>query len=434
MSGQNTEYLTETDPDDGGEGPLLPAPVSLPDGIAPARNAPAAPQLRDARGTPPEQPFEIIETDDNFNPLPRNQQPAEPRLSEIDAGPRSLVERQAAEDAAADAAGRPRQPRTAAERRAARREGRDRTLQENQRLSREVEELRAWREQWEPQLAQIGPRLSEIDQSRVADQLAAFDRGIAEAQARGADARRRISEAMIAQDGDALNAALELRDNAVMETQRLTVQRNMLATGDPLGRTDQPPRQPDPRAQPRQQPQPQAPRPLSARAQALADDFASRHDWITTVRAPDGSTRGRDIDSDIALRLDFQVASEGFDPSGLEYWDRLDELMTQYLPHRAGEVQPSAPPPRRAANGDGNGQRRQAPPPERRGPMVPGGGDRPPAGPSGNQVYLSPARKLALQEAGIIGRDGTTVEDQTRFRRVLKQYQEFDRANGTVRQ
>lgn len=437
MSGSDTQYLTETDPEDGSEPPLLPQPTSLPDGIAPARNAPAGPQLRDNRAPPVEQPFEIIDTDDNLVPLAgRGNQPTEPRLTDTDAGPRSLVDRQAAEQAEQQ---RQRRARTPAERRAAAREGRDRTLSELASLRRQNEELVAWKEQVEPQLAGIGPRLQEIDQGRVADQIAGFDRGIQEQQARATDARRRISEAMVSQDGEALTAALEQRDSAIMEQQRLTVQRNMLATGDPLGRTDQGQRRPaDQRAQPReqtQQPQPQRPPPLPPRAQALADDFAGRHAWLGT-RDPNDDRWA--FERDTALRLDAEVAREGYNPSDLEYWDVLEDRMRQYLPHRFDGEEPQAAP---GGNGNRNNRRPPVqvaagagrPVPERRGPMVPGGGDRPTA-PGGNQVYLSPARKLALQEAGIIGRDGQTVEDQTRFRRVLKQYQDYDRANGTVRQ
>ena len=431
MSG--SQYLTETDPDDGLSDDLPPLPSgrpSLPEGIAASRDNPQP--LRDVRGAPPEEPFNIIETDDQFVPVDGSRQPSEPRLDEIDAGPRSLVDRRAAEDADRDQRGG-RRLRTPAERRAAAREGRDRTLQELQALRRQNEELVAWKEQIEPQLAGIAPRLNEIDQQRATDQLAGLDRGIQEAQGRAALARRQISEAMIAQDGDALNSAMELRDNAVMETQRLTVQRNMLATGDPLGRTDQGQGQGRFQQQPRQaeqQVQQPARPPLTARAQAMVDDFAARHSWIRGARGPDGLTRGLDIDSDIALRLDAQVSAERYDPSSLEYWDRLDELMAQYLPHRVGE--PQEPAPRQRQNANGDGQRRQAPPPERRGPMVGGGGGG--SARSGNDVYLSPARKEAMMQAGILGRDGRTVENAEKFRRTLKQFQEYDRANGTARQ
>lgn len=430
MSGQGGQFLTETDPEDGGDAPLIPASTSLPEGIANSREPPST-QLRDDRTPPADEPFNIIETDDNFVPL-GPQQPSEPRLNEIDAGPRSLVERQAAEREA-EQRGQRRAPRTPAERRQAAREGRDRTLQENQQLRRQIEELRSWRETVEPHLANLEPRLQEIDQARVADQVAQLDRGIAEQQGRATEARRRLSEAVIAQDGDAINAALELRDDAIMQQQRLSVQRNMLATGDPLGRTDQGQRQqqPDPRSAPQRQQQPAPPRPLSPRAQALANDFASQHDWMGTRDPADENWA---FDRDTALRLDAEVTRQGYDPAGLEYWDELENRMRRYLPHRFADAQPA----RRNGNGNGNGdgatQRSTLPPPERRGPMVPGGGDRAPGAPGRNDVLLSPARKAAMMDAGIIGRDGRTVEDKAKFRRMLKQYRDYDRANGTVRQ
>lgn len=424
-------YLTETDQDDGSEPPLLPVQPSLPEGISAGRDHQPAPQLRDNRTAPVDEPFNIIETDDEFRPIQPGAQRSEPRLDEIDAGPRSLVERQAAEDAADQAAGRAPRLRSRQERRAAQRQGKDRTLQENAQLRREIEELRVWRENVEPRIAQFEPRLQEIDQARAQDQVVGLDRSIVEAQARATAARRSMSEAIVSGDAEAVDRALEQRDTAIMEQQRLQVQRNMLLTGDPLGLAEPRQRQGDPRQQRQEvQQQPQAPRPLPPRAQALANDFAARHEWLNSR---DPTDQRWTFERDTALRLDNEVAREGYNPSDLEYWEVLEDRMRQYMPHRFDEPAPT-PPARQNGNGNGNGngQRRQEPAPERRGPMVPGGGGAPRRG--GNEVYLSPARKQALMDAGILGRDGTSVENQEKFRRTLKQFQEYDRANGTVRQ
>lgn len=424
------EYLTESDPDDGTDLPPLPHSPSLPEGIANSRPDAGAPRLQDNRSAPVDEPFNIIETDEHFTPVDGQPQRPEPRLNETEDGPRSYVDRQNAATQDEQARQQRWTKKTPAERRAAAREGRDRTLQELQALRRQNEELVAWREQIEPQLAGIQPRLNEIDQARVQDQIAQLDRGIQEQTARAAAARRQISEAMISQDGEALNNALEQRDDAVMQTQRLTVQRNMAATGDPLGRPNQgqAPRQGDPRAQQQPQPQPQAQRvPLSARAQAMADDFISRHDWL---RRADPGDQDWGVERDIVQRLDNEVARQ-YDPAGLEYWEVLEHRMRQYMPHRFNDPAPVER--ERPSNGNGAPQRRVAPPPERRGPMVAGSAGGAPQR-SGNDVYLSPGRKEALIQSGALNRDGRTVEDPAKFRRTLKQFQDFDRANGTVRQ
>lgn len=426
MSG-TAEYLTESDPDDGLD--LPPLPPSLPEGIANSRLTPDVPRLQDSRQPAPDQPFNIIETDDNLVPIDGQQQAPrpEPNLDEIESGPRSYVERQTAEQDDRDR--QHRRYKTPAERRAAARAGRDHTLSEIRRLEQANQELLAWKEQVEPQLAGIQPRLNELDQQRVADQIAQLDRGIQEQTARAAAARRQISEAMISQDGEALNNALEQRDDAVMQTQRLTVQRNMAATGDPLGRPNQGqvPRQGDPRAQQQPQPPPQQQQrvPLSARAQAMADDFMSRHDWL--IRTDPGD-QDRGIERDIVQRLDNEVARH-YDPAGLEYWEVLEHRMRQYMPHRFNDPAPVE----RPSNGNGATQRRAAPPPERRGPMVAGAAGGAPQR-SGNDVYLSPGRKEALIQSGALSRDGKTVEDPAKFRRTLAKFQEYDRTNGTARQ
>ena len=128
--------------------------------------------------------------------------------------------------------------------------------------------------------------------------------------------------------------------------------------------------------------------------------------------------------------LDAQVANAGFDPSTPDYWDELMDRARTYIPHR---FQPEGQPVR---------QQRQAAPaaarapaqqqaPIRRGPPTgaPGntGGTRP-----RNEVRITPERREALEQAGVIDSYGKVV-DRKKFDRIALGYAEVDRASGTGR-
>jgi hypothetical protein len=362
--------------------------------------------------------FTIIETDDDFTPLnqpaaapaPRPETVVETRPSEEDQGQtdgdqdtrladegETEVQRQAREK-------RPRRQRQ--------HEARDRVYAENR-------ELRTRLEQLEASFQTVEPRLSEYDQHRVQDQIAGMDRQVNDYATQAADARRRLAVAMTAGDVDAMNKALDDRDNAVIQGSRAQAQLTYLKSQAERGTTAKPaaaaPVQPRTDADVRT-----AAAPISRVVQGNIDDFIDRNPWVDLRKGT------KDPDSQVLLAVDNMVASDGFDPRTQEYWDELEDRCRQYLPHRFGNAQPAprtrqAPAPQAAVQ------------PQRRGPPVAAPADRGPALPS-NQVYLTPGRKTAMIDAGVLDRDGKTVINREKFNNYMKKYGEYDRDNGVARQ
>lgn len=411
MAGAAAEVLTETDSEyDGGDYarlPTSPARPSIPDGIGNVNGLADLPRGTDSR--PPNRPaaepqIEIADEDRRHDP---DDGAREPNSAEADGQNEQRDRRKWREE-------------TSAERRTRMRNGRELTKAENARLKNEIEDLRA-------RVSGIEPRLSEFDQSRQQQQLADYDRQIAEAQRNATHARARISEAMIAQDGEALAKALDDRDQAIMGGQQLQVRKNVLETGNPLG--DVALRQP-----PRQAPaQPPPVAPMSREVQAHFRDFQDAHPWYNTdERNRDGSVR--DLDTRVALQIDQAVAADGFDPGTPDYWDELDDRMRRYLPHRferqrGGERQPQDGRPQAGDDRRQSQPRRQAP--EQRGPRIAGGSDRAPAS-TNDRVHISQDRREAMVLAGALDRDGRTVADRTKFNRLVRSYHDYDRLNGTM--
>lgn len=391
--------LTESDgPDDGGA-PL--SATSLPEGLS-GENI-DIPGGRDTRGgtTGAEQPgeqYEVIETDSHFRPL-----------SNADAGGA-----QPRDDEARPAGEQTQQPRPPREDRAARRqrqrEGRERTQAENARLRAEIDALRQHVESFEP-------RLTQFDQARLQGQITDVERQIEREAQRATQASRRMSDAMANQDAEAFQAALDERDAARDATRDLLNRKNLLSQG--AGPDTAQMRGQMPNGAPVAAPPPVS-RPPSPVVQQYVREFQEDHPWFTGDQ--------RDLDNRIALQVDQAVAADGFDPGTADYWDELHDRLRQYLPHRFEQERPAQRPVQRQAPVQ---QQRAAVPPERRGPPVAGGGERP-AQPNARQVYLSPERKTTLIDVGVLDRDGRVV-DRTKFDRYMRQYADFDRANGVAR-
>ena len=402
--------ITESDgPNSGPDiGATLPQSTTLPPGLT-GQNLDVPAGRGPANGTKQAEPeYEIIETDSNFRPLSGAEQPgAQPRGDEAqptdeDHQPRAGETPQVR---------REREDRAA--RRARQRQGRERTIAENARLQSEISELRQ-------RLDGVEPRLNEFDVARLQGQIADVDRQIESQSQRAIAANRRMAEAMQNQDSEAFTAALEERD-AARDVNRDLLQRKAMMTQSRAGDAA-----PLPRYQPEalsRQAAPPAPPPLSSQAREFVDQFTTDYPWITDQYNPD---------SQLVLRIDNAVRAEGYDPGTTEYWDEVESRMERHpqLRHRFAEEPGTRAPAQ---------QQRQAPPqpqrqapPERRGPMTAGASDRP-AAPRANQVYLSPERKEAMISAGVLERDGRTVVDRKKFQGYLKQFSEYDRANGVAR-
>ncbi len=294
--------------------------------------------------------------------------------------------------------------RDRAEERRRRREGRQRTFAENAELKAEVAHLRQ-------QIEGIAPRLSQIDQQRIQDQITATDRDIQAAAQAAVVARRKVADAIATADTDTIAAALEERDAAVDRGKELAAYKTRLSAAIP--EVDQRQRQPV-----RQQPTVQ---PLPAAAVEFAKDFRETHNWMR--QGQDGSPL--DLDTDIMLRIDNAVMNEGYDPRTSDYWDEIEERARQYLPHRfAANTQRTTAAPRQQTT------QQPARNETRRGPMTSGASDRAARPSSDNRVYLSPERKEALIDSGALDRTGKNVLDRDKYSRIMRAYQKYDRDNG----
>lgn len=391
---------------------------------SPRDDAPPASPFVNLRGAekPENVQYEIIETDDNGKPLRQAEPRREGGLSTDETDDGTLLEQRQRDDETAKHA-EERRHMSADQRRDADRKRRDRQKNGRDRTIAERDELREKVDRLERQLSGVVPRIAAHDRARVQDTLTNYTQGIEAQDSIAAGARQRLAQAMTDQDGDAMAAALEMRDNAIAEKTRLTGEKKALearvADSDRAGPDNQDDgrRQPDDnrRAPPR-------PAPLSPRANDRMEDFFDRHSWIDRTNANNPTTQA-------VLKIDALVASEGFRPESQEYWDAVEDMMAanpRLRPFLEDNRQDDPPPARNT--------RQQAPAPQRRGPSVGGGSERgsapPPARAGVTQVHLSPSRKAAMIASGTLSSDGRTVQNQDKFQRQMKSFAAYDAENG----
>lgn len=143
------------------------------------------------------------------------------------------------------------------------------------------------------------------------------------------------------------------------------------------------------------QQQVQRPQPLDPRMQMHAESWMSKNEWY--------DPSGKDLDSDLVLKLDDRLVQEGWDPKSEEYWQELDSRVKKYLPHRFNS---SYNKPQQ------NGQSRQRVP-------VSGGSSSSTGGAKGT-YHLSAERVKALKEAGV-------YDDPVKRADVIKRFQDYDK-------
>ncbi len=424
MSGaRSPQIVSELDPDDGDDrGGYAPPPArDIPDGLS--GGGQPAPR-RDRGDRDPGEQFNLIETDDEFRPINGTQQQPPPAANDQDGRP-PAQDRRLADDDAGDGTYLDQQRRTnwtredRATRRAKQKEGRERTLARNRELEQQVAELQAV-------VQGFGPKFDEIDQGRLQQRIGEIDREIAQAETHQAEAERELGDAVAAQDGAAISKALTKRDRAFMAATQAAARKNLLTTGTPTGVADDRRFLQQPNGQPRQpqpQPQPQpAQRPPSPNVQARLRDFSDQYPWFQV------GARGEPLNerTEIAQAIDRAVAKSGFDPETDDYWDELEDRLERHRLIDAPAAGAPQQPPRREPR-----QPVRAAAPDRRGPPTTGGSDRAPQR-GARDVYISPGRKQAMIEAGVLDRDGR-VANRDKFQRQMKAFADFDAANGIGR-
>jgi len=172
---------------------------------------------------------------------------------------------------------------------------------------------------------ELSARLINVENRTSGAEIARVDKSIEDSQLRVQYAHSKIAEALKMQDGEAMVKAQEMLYESKKALEQLSaVKQNMLnAAKAPQNQNLQVP---------------------DARIQKNAAAWMQKHTWYK----PDLSN----TDSKIAHAIDLELTSEGWDPATEEYWEELDDRLSDRMPNRfeptpAGEMQ--APPKRRSA-------------------------------------------------------------------------------------
>ena len=228
---------------------------------------------------------------------------------------------------------------------------------------------------------QFKQRLTQLERNTKSEQLVRIDKGIEDAQVRLEYAKMKLAEATQNGDGQAMVEAQTMWQTAQDEVRNLAVMRN---------RADHELRQP--------QQQVNVPDP---EVQRLAAQWMRKNNWYN----PDAT----DTDSKIAKKIDEVMSTQGWNPTDPDYWDELDSRLQKELPHRYNvsndDESRSVRRPRNVVGSAG-----------REASAAYGGSNR-------TQFVLSPDRVKAMKEVG-------AWDNPERKARMVKQFIEFDRANG----
>jgi hypothetical protein len=146
-------------------------------------------------------------------------------------------------------------------------------------------------------------RLSVVEKKTAGSELARLDKAIEDQYTRIEFAKRKIAEATSNGDGSLLTSAQEMWFEARRKAEDLESYKQRMV---------QPERQTTIRQDPR--------------VQRYASQWLADHPWY--------DPQGGDIDSKIALTIDQSLAEEGWDPATPDYWEELDNRLSERLPSR----------------------------------------------------------------------------------------------------
>jgi hypothetical protein len=222
---------------------------------------------------------------------------------------------------------------------------------------------------------QLSERLAHLEKRTSGAELARVDKAIDDTEVQIEYAKMKMREAVANQDGDAVVKAQEL----MYESQRK--HESLKNIKDQATRQmSQPPKPtmnvPDPSVQ------------------RNAAEWMERNPWY--------DPQAKDMDSEIAQRLDKKLTDEGYDPSSPDYWEELDERVSKYLPHRT-----SGAAPQRAST--------------QRPRMTGSGRESAPTG-RGNEFRLSADRVQAIKDMG-------AWDNPDQRAKMIKSYAKYDREN-----
>lgn len=238
---------------------------------------------------------------------------------------------------------------------------------EMQRRAREAKEreLDALRQQTQ----MLQQRLAAVEGFATNSAVQGLEGRIAQKQAEIRQAEAIMARAAEAGNGEDMVAALKIRDAAASELQSLSGVRQQYEQ-----QRNQPP------------PQPQ----VNPQVVNYAKQWMQANPWY--------DPNGGDRDSALTKAIDNELAKEGYDPASMDYWQELTSRVADALDTGAsGE----APKPRKKSGPPVGNTREHAPVSSRK------------------EIYVTPERKQAMQEAGV-------WEDPVLRQRYLKAYQAYD--------
>jgi hypothetical protein len=252
------------------------------------------------------------------------------------------------------------------------------------------------------QVAKLQGRTVQYDVNLLQSQLA-------QVESQQAEAKTVFINLSKSGDSEGLAEVVELQ-MALRDQHRMVAEQLRRAKGPgrkgPEGAEDQDNTQQAPPARKGPTPDPEVIR----RAQV----WAERNKWLT-----DPKTDPEDIA--IARAVDQNMHREGWDPRTDDYWQEFNDRLAVRLPHyfksKPGQ-NGRGNNGRSHVNSNGNGGQRPAQGGPRMAPVSQTGSRQL----GRNEVYVSPARKEALQKAGM-------WDDPVKRNRVLAQYKKFDSEN-----
>jgi len=261
-------------------------------------------------------------------------------------------------------------------RRARQRDARDRD-------KRELGFLRTRNETLERRFSQFE---AETDARITGSEVATIDGQLNKARGDLALANQVIEQAIDANDGKHVTEAMNHRD-AIRDSLR-----DLEQAKEYLSQERQAPPQPD----------------LDPRHVAHAQSFMTEHDWWDPA--------GRDQDSQQVLMIDRSLVQEGYDPRNKDYWDELRGRVSQALPaHFEGEEGNNESDDDDAGDSGKGAQKDQR---QGKGPTFRTGGRE--RALKKNEVYISPERREAMEEAGV-------WDDPVTRNKYLASYAKYDR-------